>query len=66
LLGEFVRVFSKHLKTQGKLKIPAWATYVKTASFKELAPTDPDWVYVRAGKNKRTLFLFNDDIFLKR
>ena len=32
-----------------QIKLPQWVDIVKTASYKELAPYDPDWYYVRAG-----------------
>jgi hypothetical protein len=32
-----------------QVQLPAWVDIVKTASFKELPPMDPDWYYVRAG-----------------
>lgn len=32
------------------MELPEWADIVKTARFKELAPNDPDWYFVRAGK----------------
>lgn len=32
------------------MELPEWTDIVKTARFKELAPYDPDWYYVRAGK----------------
>ena len=31
------------------MELPEWTDIVKTARFKELAPYDPDWYYVRAG-----------------
>ncbi|WOL13161.1 40S ribosomal protein S19 [Canna indica] len=31
------------------LEIPEWVDIVKTGRFKELAPYDPDWYYIRAG-----------------
>lgn len=31
----------------GKLKVPEQMEIVKTAKFKELSPTDPDWFYTR-------------------
>ena len=31
--------------------MPDWVDLVKTAKSKELAPYDPDWYYIRAGKN---------------
>ena len=41
----------------GKLEVPAWVDIVKTASFKELAPYDPDWFYVRAAAVARHIYL---------
>lgn len=35
----------------GNLKVPDWVDLVKTGKFKELAPYDSDWYYIRAGKN---------------
>ena len=32
-----------------QLQLPAWVDIVKTATYKELPPMDPDWYYVRAG-----------------
>lgn len=37
-----------------QMELPEWTDIVKTARFKELAPYDPDWYYVRAGE-----FLFS-------
>jgi len=39
----------------GKLKVPDWVDLVKTAKSKELAPYDPDWYYIRAGKSDVTV-----------
>ena len=33
-----------------QIQLPAWVDIVKTGSFKELSPYDPDWYYVRAGE----------------
>lgn len=33
-----------------QMELPEWTDIVKTARFKELAPYDPDWYYVRAGE----------------
>ena len=46
---QFITAYASHLKRSGKLEVPAWVDIVKTGSFKELAPYDPDWYYVRAG-----------------
>jgi Ribosomal protein S19e len=45
----FIAAYASHLKRSGKLEVPVWVDLVKTGSFKELAPYDPDWYYVRAG-----------------
>lgn len=45
----FIVAYASHLKRSGKLEVPTWVDIVKTGSFKELAPYDPDWYYVRAG-----------------
>merc|ERR1712087_156839 len=44
---DFVVAYASHLKRIGKIEVPKWADLVKTASFKELAPYDPDWYYIR-------------------
>ena len=54
---KFILAFSQHLKRQGKLEIPKWADYVKTAVAKELAPYDPDWLYVRAASIVRKIYV---------
>lgn len=33
----------------GKLKVPEWVDTVKLATHKELAPSDDNWFYTRAG-----------------
>ena len=45
----FITAYASHLKRSGKLEVPTWADIVKTGAYKELAPYDPDWYYVRAG-----------------
>lgn len=49
----FIAAYSSHLKRSGKLEVPIWADIVKTGAYKELAPYDPDWYYVRAGTSNR-------------
>ena len=46
---DFVIAYAAHLKSIGKIEVPKWADLVKTAAFKELAPYDQDWYYIRAG-----------------
>jgi small subunit ribosomal protein S19e len=45
----FIVAYASHLKRSGKIEIPTWVDIVKTGAYKELAPYDPDWFYVRAG-----------------
>jgi hypothetical protein len=46
---DFITAYASHLKRSGKLEVPTWVDIVKTGAYKELAPYDPDWFYVRAG-----------------
>ncbi|KAA8591732.1 hypothetical protein FQN60_017106 [Etheostoma spectabile] len=46
---EFVRALSAFLKKSGKLKVPDWVDLVKLGKHKELAPSDENWFYIRAG-----------------
>ncbi|KAF8523347.1 ribosomal protein S19, partial [Hysterangium stoloniferum] len=54
---EFITAYSSHLKRSGKLEVPTWVDIVKTGSFKEQAPYDPDWFYVRAAAVARHIYL---------
>ena len=45
----FIEAYASHLKRSGKLDVPTWVDLVKTGHFKEQAPYDPDWYYIRAG-----------------
>jgi len=56
----FIAAYSSHLKRSGKLEVPAWADIVKTGAYKELAPYDPDWYYVRAAAVARHIYLRKD------
>merc|ERR1719463_361117 len=55
--AKFIEAFSQHLKRQGRFEIPKWADVVKTGVHKELAPYDPDWLYVRAASMVRKLYI---------
>lgn len=41
----------------GKVKVPEHMDLVKTARFKELAPYDPDWFYVRCAAILRHIYI---------
>merc|ERR1711977_347728 len=40
-----------------KMNMPSWTDQVKTASFKELAPYDADWYYIRCASIARHLYV---------
>jgi small subunit ribosomal protein S19e len=48
---EFVTAYAAHLNRSGKVELPHWTDLAKIATFKALAPYDPDWYYVRAGSD---------------
>eukprot|EP00212_Chloropicon_laureae_P003234 CAMPEP_0197486138 /NCGR_PEP_ID=MMETSP1311-20131121/1066_1 /TAXON_ID=464262 /ORGANISM="Genus nov. species nov., Strain RCC856" /LENGTH=152 /DNA_ID=CAMNT_0043029067 /DNA_START=16 /DNA_END=474 /DNA_ORIENTATION=- len=52
---EFVKEYAKHLK--GKLTPCKNVDLIKTGSYKELAPYDPDWYFVRAASVARKIYL---------
>ncbi|XP_012673626.2 40S ribosomal protein S19 isoform X1 [Clupea harengus] len=54
---EFVRALAAFLKKSGKVKVPDWVDIVKLARFKELAPFDDNWFYIRAASTARHLYL---------
>ncbi|KAL4080865.1 ribosomal protein S19e [Scleroderma citrinum] len=56
----FIDAYASHLKRSGQLEVPTWADLVKTGSYKELAPYDPDWFYVRAAAIARHIYLRKD------
>ncbi|CAG2177845.1 unnamed protein product [Oppiella nova] len=55
--SEFVTALAAFLKKSGKLKVPDWVDLVKTGVFKELAPFDEDWYYIRSASIARHLYL---------
>lgn len=40
-----------------QIELPNWADVVKTGVYKELAPYDPDWYFVRCASIARKLYL---------
>ncbi|TRM60646.1 ribosomal protein S19e [Schizophyllum amplum] len=56
----FITAYASHLKRSGKLEVPTWVDIVKTGSYKELAPYDPDWYYVRAAAVARHIYMRKD------
>merc|ERR1712025_1502327 len=54
---EFVVAFAAFLKKSGKIKVPAWADQVKTATYKQLSPYNKDWYYIRCASLARHLYM---------
>lgn len=48
-LQAFIKALAAHFKKTAKIELPAWQSFVKTGTYKELPPYDADWYYVRAG-----------------
>ena len=54
---EFVVALAQYFRSTGKMEVPTWVDIVKTASYKELAPYDPDWFYIRAASMARKVYV---------
>merc|ERR1711860_400771 len=54
---QFIKAFAKHLKEGGKFTVPKYMDHVKTAHYKELAPMDENFIYIRAAAIVRTLLV---------
>ncbi|KAE8269733.1 hypothetical protein A4X09_0g2599 [Tilletia walkeri] len=53
----FINAYAQHLKRSGKIEVPTWVDIVKTGAYKEQAPYDPDWYFVRAAALARHIYL---------
>ncbi|KAH8268086.1 hypothetical protein KR018_012665 [Drosophila ironensis] len=51
------KVLAAFLKKSGKVVAPEQAEYVKTAKFKETAPTEDDWFFTRCASIMRHLYI---------
>ncbi|EFA75145.1 40S ribosomal protein S19 [Heterostelium album PN500] len=58
---EFIAHYAKFLKKTGRVHIPRWVDIVKTATHKELPPSNPDWLYVRIAALARKVYLRGGD-----
>merc|ERR1712141_516316 len=54
---KFVVALAAFFKKSGKMKPMNNNDIMKLASFKEMAPNDPDWFYVRAASMARHLYM---------
>merc|ERR1712151_1218446 len=54
----FIKSYASYLKKQGKIKIPDFYDYVKTATFKKHSPSNQDWWYERVAAIARKIYLY--------
>lgn len=52
----FIKAYAAHLKANDRIQLPPWVDIVKTGAFKELAPYEPDWYYIRAASIARRVY----------
>lgn len=52
----FYKVYINFLYRSGKLKVPDHIDLIKTAKYKELAPYEADWFYIRCASILRRLY----------
>merc|ERR1712160_232229 len=55
--SDFVVAFAAFLKKSGKMTVPKWSDYAKTACHKQLAPANDDWFYIRTAAVARQLYI---------
>jgi len=54
---DLIQIVAVELKKYNKITPPEWASYVKTGSFKQHAPQNPDWWFVRCASLLRKVYL---------
>ncbi|MBN1328709.1 MAG: 30S ribosomal protein S19e [Candidatus Heimdallarchaeota archaeon] len=54
---DLITALSAELKKSNKISPPEWSSYVKTGSFKQHAPQNPDWWYVRCASLLRKVYV---------
>ena len=54
---DLIQAIAVELKKYNKITPPVWASYVKTGSFKQHAPQDPNWWFVRCASLLRKVYL---------
>jgi len=54
---DLIQVIAVELKKYNKITPPEWASYVKTGSFKQHAPQNPDWWFVRCASVLRKVYV---------
>jgi small subunit ribosomal protein S19e len=54
---DLIQVIAVELKKYNKITPPEWAGYVKTGSFKQHGPQNPDWWFVRCASVLRKVYV---------
>ncbi|HUU79599.1 MAG TPA: 30S ribosomal protein S19e [candidate division Zixibacteria bacterium] len=54
---ELIHLVAEELKKSKKITPPEWASYVKTGSFKQHAPQQADWWFVRCASLLRKVYV---------
>jgi small subunit ribosomal protein S19e len=54
---DFIQAYAEYLKKNKKLIVPKWSDFVKTGKGKEIAPMNPDWLYIRCAAVARKVYL---------
>ena len=55
--ADLIEALSAELRKSSKITPPEWAAYVKTGSFKQHAPQDPNWWYIRCASVLRKVYM---------
>jgi small subunit ribosomal protein S19e len=56
-VGPLIDKLAERLKSEGKIRPPEWADYVKTGVHKEKAPSQDDWWYQRIAAVLRKVYV---------
>ncbi|NHJ87123.1 MAG: 30S ribosomal protein S19e [Asgard group archaeon] len=54
---DIIEALAAELKKHNKITPPEWASYVKTGSFKQHSPKNPDWWFVRCASLLRKVYM---------
>lgn len=54
---DLIKAAAEELKKSKKITPPEWASYVKTGSFKQHAPKEEDWWFIRCASLLRKLYV---------
>eukprot|EP01100_Stratorugosa_tubuloviscum_P002889 TRINITY_DN168_c1_g2_i1.p1 TRINITY_DN168_c1_g2~~TRINITY_DN168_c1_g2_i1.p1 ORF type:complete len:237 (+),score=144.90 TRINITY_DN168_c1_g2_i1:237-947(+) len=55
--AHFIQAYAAWLKKSGQITLPKWHDIVKTATYKELPPLNPDWYFIRAAAIARQIYI---------